>query len=134
MTGKIIKNMLSTAVIFLSVATSGFASAKDISQEQLQKIMNSDKPALLLDVRKVSEFNDGHIPKAINIPHGELQSRLSELSADKDIQIVLYCRSGKRAEVARKILAKNGYKKLDHLNGDFNGWSGNNLPITKGQL
>ncbi len=57
---------------------------------------------------------------------------MSEILALKDKDIVLYCRSGKRAGIAKDILAAGGFSKLNHLDGDFNAWSANKMPTEKG--
>ncbi|TWX67771.1 rhodanese-like domain-containing protein [Colwellia demingiae] len=127
------KKMASTIVLALTLATTWQVSAKDISQTQLQQIMKNDKQVVVLDVRTVEEFEEGHIPNAVNIPHKELEARLAELTGAKNTQVVIYCRSGRRAEVAREVLVKNGFNELDHLSGDFNEWSSNNLPTKTGK-
>ncbi|MCJ8294906.1 MAG: rhodanese-like domain-containing protein [Colwellia sp.] len=75
---------------------------------------------------------NGYIANAVNIPHKELAARLAELSDAKNSQIVIYCRSGRRAEVAKQVLVKSGFAQLDHLTGDFNEWTSNGLPISTG--
>jgi len=127
------KKIASAIVLTLALITTWLVSAKDISQTQLQQIMKNDKQVVLLDVRTVEEFEEAHIPNAINIPHKELEARLAELSGAKNTQVVIYCRSGRRAEVARQLLVKSGFNQLDHLSGDFNEWSSNNLPIKIGK-
>ena len=129
----LVKKMASTIVLALAVATTWQVSAKDITQSQLQQIMKHDKQVVVLDVRTVEEFEEGHIPNAVNIPHKELKARLAELSGAKNTQVVIYCRSGRRAEVARQVLVKSGFNQLDHLSGDFNEWSSNNLPTKTGK-
>ena len=106
-------------------------NAKNISQGELQALMKNENKPLLIDVRTEGEYADGHVPGAINIPHKELEQRLAELSTAKDSQIVLYCRSGTRAGIAKKILAKNGFTKLDHLSGDYIAWNKKGLPLVK---
>ncbi|MCP3674391.1 MAG: rhodanese-like domain-containing protein [Gammaproteobacteria bacterium] len=106
--------------------------ATDITQDEfiaLQKSKEND--FLLLDVRTVGEFSQGHIKDAINITHTEIVNRLSDIPKDKDI--IIYCRSGKRAAVAANTLEKNGFHKLFHLDGDMNGWVKNNQSIVKGK-
>ncbi|MCB9030072.1 MAG: rhodanese-like domain-containing protein [Deltaproteobacteria bacterium] len=73
--------------------------------------------ALLIDVRTVDEFNSGHIDGAINIPHNQLESRLSEVDSNKGREIILYCKSGKRAGIAGDVLVKNGYTKVFNAGG-----------------
>ena len=82
-------------------------------------------------MRTAKEYNQGHVPGAVNIPHKQVEDRLAELIASKDKDIVLYCRSGMRAGVAKSILEENGFSKLGHLKGDFLGWQDSGLPIEK---
>lgn len=119
------------ALGLLSIAALFSANAKDISQQDLVKQMASEHKPLLIDVRTAGEYNKGHIPGAINIAHKEVEDRLSELLSAKNQNIVLYCRSGMRAGVAKRILEKNGFSKLDHLKGDFLAWQESGLPIEK---
>jgi len=128
-----IKKVAPAIVLALALVSTWQVSAKEISQSQLQQVMKNDKQVVLLDVRTVEEFAEGHIPNAINIPHTELDARLAELSTVKNSQVIIYCRSGKRAAIAKEILEKSGFTELDHLTGDFNGWSSSNLPTNKGE-
>lgn len=129
---RLAKKMGATMILGLALITTWQVSAKDISQEQFLQIIKSDKEIVVLDVRSAEEFEQGHIANAVNISHTELEARLAELSGAKNTQVVIYCRSGRRAEVAKEVLVKNGFNKLDHLAGDFNEWTSNNLPISKG--
>jgi len=85
----------------------------------------------ILDVRTVEEYADGHVPGAVNIPHTEIADRLAEIAALGDNEIVLYCRSGRRAGVAAEVLRAAGYGRLLHLDGDMNGWREDQLPIVR---
>jgi rhodanese-related sulfurtransferase len=62
--------------------------------------------AFLLDVRQPSEFDAGSIPGSVNIPLGQLRSRLGELPTDKEIWI--NCGVGQRAYYACRILSQRG--------------------------
>lgn len=122
------------ALALLMLITSVNLQAKNISQHELQTLMESEGKPLLIDVRTEGEYADGHLPGAINIPHKELEQRLAQLLGAKDSQIVLYCRSGTRAGIAKKILAKNGFTKLDHLSGDYIAWNKKGLPLVKTEM
>jgi rhodanese-related sulfurtransferase len=104
--------------------------ATPISQEALLE-HQSKHPAHLfvLDVRTPQEYADGHVPGAVNVPHDQLASRLAEVPKDKDV--VLYCKSGRRAGMAADVLAANGYTRLSHLEGDMNAWVEKGRPIAK---
>ena len=74
---------------------------------------------LVLDVRNPGELT-GHlakIPKAINIPLGELSGRIQELEKFKSREIAVICHSGARSRQATKFLVKNGYNAVNVMGG-----------------
>lgn len=97
----------------------------------LQKMAVEETAPLLLDVRTAKEFAEGHVPGAVNISHDELEARLAELGEDRDREVVVYCRSGKRAQVALDLLTSAGFTRLQHLEGDWLGWTAENRPVAK---
>ena len=103
--------------------------ANDISQESLLEMMKSDNKPLLIDVRSLKEYQNGHISGAINIPHGNIAEQIKTIGLDKSQTIVLYCRSGYRAGKAAKALNEQGFLQLSHLEGDFLAWQKNKRPI-----
>jgi rhodanese-related sulfurtransferase len=84
---------------------------------------------VVLDVRTPKEFAAGHVPGAINISHDQLEGRMAELDADRDRDLVVYCRSGHRAGIALGMLEKAGFTRLYHLDGDYIGWTEAQRPI-----
>lgn len=86
----------------------------------LERQRRSDAPLTVLDVRTAEEYASGHVPGAVNIPHDQLAARIAEVPRDKDV--VLYCRSGRRAALAAEVLAGQGYGGLGHLEGDIQAW------------
>ena len=69
----------------------------------------------LIDVRTPAEYAEAHADGAINIPVEDVAAKISEVTADKDADIYVYCRSGRRAGVAQETLAGLGYKKVTNL-------------------
>ena len=74
------------------------------------------KGALLLDVRSPGEFAGGHIDGAISIPVQELVGRTDELG-DKSGEIVVYCQSGSRSAMAKRLLESNGFTNVHDMGG-----------------
>ena len=72
--------------------------------------------ALLVDVRSEGEYADGGIEGSINIPIQELASRMNELG-DKNREIVVYCQSGGRSAMAKRLLESNGFQNVHDLGG-----------------
>ena len=66
------------------------------------------KNAVILDVRTPEEYATGHYDGAVNIPLDEIEARINEFGP-KDGPIIVYCRSGRRAEEAKTKLEANGF-------------------------
>ena len=106
------------------------AVATPMSQEALlQHLSHHADHLYVLDVRTPQEYADGHVPGAVNVPYDQLAARLAEVPKDKDV--VLYCKSGRRAGIAADVLAAGGYKRLSHLEGDMNAWVEKGRPVEK---
>ena len=69
---------------------------------------DSARSEFLLDVREPFELAVENVPEAVNIPLGQLRSRLDELPRDKEINV--FCRSAQRSYYATRILLQNGFK------------------------
>jgi uncharacterized protein len=82
---------------------------------------------LVVDVREVNEFKEGHVAIAKNVPLSQLEKRLSEIPKDKKIYII--CRSGRRSKLALKILRQQGYKNARAIRGGMLAWQMAHLPI-----
>jgi phage shock protein E len=95
------------------------------------RIAWADQALVVLDVRTPAEYAEGHVPGAVNIPNGELAGRVAELADAKGRDIVVYCRSGVRAAQALDVLDKAGFKRLFHLQGDYNRWTEEQRPVVK---
>jgi len=97
-----------------------FGSAKDpvnFAGMVAADVLHGDMPlthwdsidgAFLLDVREPVELVVENVPGAVNIPLGQLRSRLGELPRDREIQVI--CRSAQRAYYATRILLQNDFK------------------------
>lgn len=68
-----------------------------------------------IDVRSDSEFDSGHVSVATHIPYEEIAARITEVTADRDAEIYLYCRSGRRAGIAQDVLEDMGYTRVTNL-------------------
>lgn len=101
--------VLSVQAILLTACNGVTQATESISQQDLMTMITSGDSPVILDVRTPREFEDGHVPGAINISHDELSGRLDELVQHKESAIVVYCRSGKRAGIAESILWMPGF-------------------------
>lgn len=96
----------------MRISTVTISEVKEISDNYKEE----DK-VRILDVRTQEEFAEGHIKNAINIPLDEI----SNISLEKDLEFIVYCRSGARSEKAALILKDLGYTVKDM--GGLNNWN-----------
>jgi adenylyltransferase/sulfurtransferase len=89
---------------------------------------NSDAP-VFLDVREREEWDEGHIPGAVHIPRGWLESRIEQAVPDRGKPIVAYCASGNRSTFAAKTLEELGYADVVNLAGGINDWKRHGYPL-----
>jgi molybdopterin/thiamine biosynthesis adenylyltransferase/rhodanese-related sulfurtransferase len=86
--------------------------------------------AVWVDVREGDEWSEGHIPGALHIPRGNLESRIEAAVPDRQATIVLYCAVGNRSAFAAKTLGELGYDSVHSLTGGFTDWKRNGGAIT----
>jgi len=108
-----------TAIIGLFGAAAAWTG---VSEKTLRKLgdlpishWNGTGDGFLLDVREPVELAVEQVPGALNIPLGQLRSRLGELPRDRDILII--CRSGQRAYLATRILLQHGLRARNLAGG-----------------
>ena len=99
------------------------ATIRYVSMDDIVQIMNENEDYIILDVRSIEEYNEGHIPNAICIPNETIgEETISELP-NKEQLILIYCRSGNRSKQAAKKLEKLGYTNLIEFGGIID-WKG----------
>jgi molybdopterin/thiamine biosynthesis adenylyltransferase/rhodanese-related sulfurtransferase len=84
--------------------------------------------AVFVDVREQDEWDEGHIPGALYLGRGHLESRIETAVPDKARQIVVYCQSGNRSVFATKTLEELGYENVSSLAGGYTDWKRNGFP------
>jgi rhodanese-related sulfurtransferase len=105
----------------------GYTSITPIESTQM---INHDD-ALVLDVREMKEYGEGHILNSVHIPLSNLKNRLSEIDKHKPKKIIVACRSGHRSSHACASLKKNGFEQVYNLRGGVMAWQNANLPLIK---
>lgn len=73
--------------------------------------------AYWIDVRTAEEYTAGHVGQAVNIPYEEIAQRISEVTTDKDAEIYVYCRSGRRSGIAKAALDEAGFTRVVNAGG-----------------
>lgn len=83
--------------------------------------MGTEDDYVILDVRTQAEYDQGHIPGAILIPHDTVATAAEDALPDKDQLILVYCRSGNRSKQASQALVDLGYTNVVEFGG-INSW------------
>lgn len=72
---------------------------------------------ILLDVRSPEEYASGYLQGALNIPHDQIGAEIAAVAPNKSARIILYCRSGRRANNALETLRAMGYTNVSNYGG-----------------
>ena len=107
------KSILSASLIALIVAV----SPSCVSDSSVASTAAVERSGVWIDARGAGEFADGHLDGAVNIPHDQVGERIAEIASEKDTEIHVYCRSGRRSGVALKTLEEMGYTNVTNEGG-----------------
>ena len=101
---------------------------EEVDAPGARDLLDSIDPPLLVDVREQDEWSEGHLPAAVHVPRGNLESRIERAAPDRSRSIVVYCQSGNRSAFAAKTLEELGYENVVSLAGGFTDWKRNGFP------
>jgi rhodanese-related sulfurtransferase len=97
----------------------------NLSQQDWKAQLDRDPNAIILDVRTADEFNEGYIPRAINIDIYKGQGFIYALEElDKSKNYYVYCKAGARSAQACAIMNELGFETTYNLEGGFMNWKG----------
>jgi rhodanese-related sulfurtransferase len=103
---------------------------RDLTPTDAIRLIN--RGALVVDLRSPDDYKRGHIGEARNVPMGELDAHLDELSRKGEAGVIFYCADGRNGMKAAKQLAGTGAADVYNLKGGFAAWRRDNLPVIKG--
>lgn len=103
-----------TALSGVSAEPRGYAT---LTPKEAKARMDSGDALIVLDVRTQSEYDGGHIAGAVCLPNESIGSEPPAILPDKDAEILVYCRSGRRSAEAAGKLAALGYTGIADFGG-----------------
>lgn len=115
--------IFSAVILYKNIRPSKGLSYEQITMEQAAEYMEYGSGYVLLDVRERKEYEEGHIPGAICIPQGLIETQAPEILTDKEQMIYVYCRSGNRSKTAAQKLCDLGYTNITEIGGILD-WQG----------
>src|SRR5688500_11977139 len=95
---------------------------REVSPKEAREMRARGDTAVYLDVREPNEWNLGHLPGAMHIPRGLLESKI-EAAVPRDRKVVIYCASGNRSALAADTLQQMGYADVVSMSGGFTAWA-----------
>ena len=109
---------------------SGGGGRDSVDPARATELINHED-AVVVDVRPMADFNQGHIIGAVNIPSNGFANQLKQLERHKSKPIIVSCRSGAQSAQACAALRKAGFEKVHNLRGGILAWQSANLPVTR---
>ena len=98
------------------------ARIKEVSPRDVQGMQERGENVVYLDVREPQEWNLGHLPRAIHIPRGTLESAV-EARIPRGQKVVIYCAGGNRSAFAADTMQQMGYTDVSSMSGGFREWA-----------
>ncbi len=113
LTRRILLSLLGTMVL----AFSAQAQVSRIAPKMLKEMLDTKSDLVIIDVRTLEEYKEGHIGGALLLPYDQINaaSVAKAIGGDKNRTVIVYCRSGRRSEIAAQSLTSLGYKKVFDL-------------------
>ncbi len=107
------------------------ATIREVSVGDVRKMLDAKESVILLDVRDKHEFDEGHIPGAVNISRGSLEFKVGLQIADKNARIIVYCGTDRRSPLATRTLNDLGYMNAVNMVGGLTAWKEAGYPVGK---
>lgn len=95
-------------ILFLVIKKMG-----QISPDMAKELLKNG--AILIDVRSPGEFSGGSVKNAINLPLDEISQKISTVVPNKETPILVFCLSGSRSAMAKRVLTSEGFTNVHNL-------------------
>jgi rhodanese-related sulfurtransferase len=92
----------------------------DVEADELVMDMNYDMNMVVLDVRRPTEYADGHLPEAINLPLNDMNDPGSMADFEETQNLYVHCAGGYRSVIASSLLKRQGIHNLRNVVGGWN--------------
>lgn len=121
-------------LIFVGIfvfSSQGLKGGPEISAQETAALMKGAPQPVLIDVRERADYDQSHIPGAINVPAAQFKERLADLKLPRTDPVVLYDADGARARDATRQLYENGYQGALTLKGGIAAWRAAGQTVTQ---
>ena len=128
--GLVIALVVILTLLIQNLISGGGGGKGAVDPVRATELINHEE-AVVVDVRPMADFSQGHIIGAINIPSNGFANQLKQLERHKSKPIIVSCRSGAQSAQACAVLRKAGFEKVHNLRGGILAWQSANLPMTR---
>lgn len=101
---------------------------REISAADVKSMVERGDDVVLIDVREPNEWNLGHLPKAVHIPRGNLESKVEGL-VPREAKVVVYCARANRSALAADTMQVMGYTDVHSLADGWADWMAVDGPV-----
>jgi len=98
------------------------AQIREVSPAEVKAMLERKEPVVYLDVREPNEWNLGHLPGAVHLPRGNLESKVEGM-IDRSKKVVIYCARGNRSALAALTMQQMGYQDVASMSAGFAAWA-----------
>lgn len=115
---------------FLKVVEDARHRIREVSVEDVRRMLDRGERFHLVDVREQSEWAAGRLPQAVHLSKGVIERDIERAIDELNAPIVLYCGGGFRSALAAETLQRMGYTNVASMAGGFRAWTEADLPTT----
>lgn len=123
------KKILFALIVFVVVSCKAQTN-QQLQPKEIQSLIQSKNPPVLLDVRSPDEFSRGYLTGAVNIDYNNEAFESDIMKLDKLKPYVVYCLSGGRSSDAAAFMRSNGFKNVLELKGGVMAWEKSGLTLS----
>ena len=128
------KTRILIPVLFLllsSLASINAQTRTEVNSKQASVLIQKDSKLIVLDVRTLEEFKEGHIKGAINIDirQEDAFSKIDKLN--RNAKYLVYCRTNHRSGMAVDHMMQSGFRNVTQMMDGFPDWAANKLAVQK---
>lgn len=101
---------------------------REVTPADVIGMIDRNEQVVLLDCREPQEWNLGHLPAALHIPRGQIETKV-EAMIPREARVVIYCAGGNRSALAADTMQQMGYQDVVSMWGGWQAWVENNGPV-----
>jgi len=114
---------------FLKLVNNAKTRIREVTVDETQQRMQSDKGVRLIDVREDNEWEAGHAAGSSHLGKGIIERDIEATVPDKATEVILYCGGGYRSALAADVLQQMGYTNVFSMVGGWKAWKDSGAPV-----